>query len=33
MIIKKVLFENSLANETIDVLGFETSDPFEVELQ
>jgi len=33
MIMQKVFFENSLGNETIDVLGFETSDALEKELE
>ena len=31
--IKKILFENSLGKETIDVLGFNTMDALEKELE
>tara|TARA_Y100001968_G_scaffold320072_1_gene352538 strand:- start:1024 stop:1215 length:192 start_codon:yes stop_codon:yes gene_type:complete len=30
---KKILFENSLGNETIEVLGFKTTDALEKELE
>ena len=33
MIIKNVFFENSLGNETIEVLGFKTIDALEKELE
>ena len=33
MIMKNVFFENSLGNETIEVLGFKTTDALEKELE
>ena len=33
MIMKKVFFENSLGNETIEVLGFKTIEDLEKELE
>ena len=33
MVMKKVFFENSLGNETIEVLGFKTIDAVEQELE
>ena len=33
MIMKTVFFENSLGNETLEVLGFETIDALEKELE
>ena len=33
MIVKDLFFENSLGNETIEVLGFKTNDALEKELE